>query len=112
MIRRPPRSTRTDTLFPYTTLFRSWRDARGDRSAEMIREKLRRTLIRQRRRRVRSALAEFGREAVIFARIVEPCHLGVLVEPVFHLLLRRGIDEVIRPGHVPPPRMCDGFFFP
>src|SRR3546814_4677074 len=26
MIRRPPRSTRTDTLFPYTTLFRS----RGD----------------------------------------------------------------------------------
>src|SRR3546814_12448302 len=26
MIRRPPRSTRTDTLFPYTTLFRSQRD--------------------------------------------------------------------------------------
>src|SRR3546814_2454245 len=29
MIRRPPRSTRTDTLFPYTTLFRS-RRARAD----------------------------------------------------------------------------------
>src|SRR3546814_10502796 len=27
MIRRPPRSTRTDTLFPYTTLFRSPRSA-------------------------------------------------------------------------------------
>src|SRR3546814_1570027 len=27
MIRRPPRSTRTDTLFPYTTLFRSGTDA-------------------------------------------------------------------------------------
>src|SRR3546814_2373607 len=27
MIRRPPRSTRTDTLFPYTTLFRSDRGA-------------------------------------------------------------------------------------
>src|SRR3546814_10038411 len=27
MIRRPPRSTRTDTLFPYTTLFRSKRKA-------------------------------------------------------------------------------------
>src|SRR3546814_7060886 len=26
MIRRPPRSTRTDTLFPYTTLFRSPRE--------------------------------------------------------------------------------------
>src|SRR3546814_3446668 len=37
MIRRPPRSTRTDTLFPYTTLFRShrrhalWRDRGGAR---------------------------------------------------------------------------------
>src|SRR3546814_4880681 len=34
MIRRPPRSTRTDTLFPYTTLFRSYsllnRDAEKD----------------------------------------------------------------------------------
>src|SRR3546814_19078899 len=31
MIRRPPRSTRTDTLFPYTTLFRSdVRDRRGE----------------------------------------------------------------------------------
>src|SRR3546814_1852846 len=28
MIRRPPRSTRTDTLFPYTTLFRSARAGR------------------------------------------------------------------------------------
>src|SRR3546814_18098255 len=27
MIRRPPRSTRTDTLFPYTTLFRSGKGA-------------------------------------------------------------------------------------
>src|SRR3546814_8575159 len=30
MIRRPPRSTRTDTLFPYTTLFRSARSAQDD----------------------------------------------------------------------------------
>src|SRR3546814_20114075 len=29
MIRRPPRSTRTDTLFPYTTLFRSAAGAGG-----------------------------------------------------------------------------------
>src|SRR3546814_18586917 len=29
MIRRPPRSTRTDTLFPYTTLFRSHRIGLG-----------------------------------------------------------------------------------
>src|SRR3546814_3827247 len=31
MTRRPPRSTRTDTLFPYTTLFRSERNDRGQR---------------------------------------------------------------------------------
>src|SRR3546814_20639618 len=30
MIRRPPRSTRTDTLFPYTTLFRSARVSAAD----------------------------------------------------------------------------------
>src|SRR3546814_6461119 len=30
MIRRPPRSTRTDTLFPYTTLFRSLAFGVGD----------------------------------------------------------------------------------
>src|SRR3546814_11041903 len=32
MIRRPPRSTRTDTLFPYTTLFRSSTRPRHDQS--------------------------------------------------------------------------------
>src|SRR3546814_12361702 len=37
MIRRPPRSTRTDTLFPYTTLFRS----RSGRDSMMIDEKAR-----------------------------------------------------------------------
>src|SRR3546814_10171511 len=31
MIRRPPRSTRTDTLFPYTTLFRSQESGGTDR---------------------------------------------------------------------------------
>src|SRR3546814_19083372 len=33
MIRRPPRSTRTDTLFPYTTLFRSYLPRRLSSSA-------------------------------------------------------------------------------
>src|SRR3546814_173456 len=39
MIRRPPRSTRTDTLFPYTTLFRSNRNrvaARRDMFQEIV----------------------------------------------------------------------------
>src|SRR3546814_5415888 len=38
MIRRPPRSTRTDTLFPYTTLFRSCRDDRIERPDQHDRE--------------------------------------------------------------------------
>src|SRR3546814_1747354 len=40
MIRRPPRSTRTDTLFPYTTLFRSREDfhrRQADRAARVTR---------------------------------------------------------------------------
>src|SRR3546814_11940861 len=38
MIRRPPRSTRTDTLFPYTTLFRSghWIAVRGSSITQVL----------------------------------------------------------------------------
>src|SRR3546814_14142584 len=36
MIRRPPRSTRTDTLFPYTTLFRSLRGKRKGGGVESL----------------------------------------------------------------------------
>src|SRR3546814_11593739 len=43
MIRRPPRSTRTDTLFPYTTLFRS---ARPGQTPVAWRDELRRALDR------------------------------------------------------------------
>src|SRR3546814_10167226 len=41
MIRRPPRSTRTDTLFPYTTLFRSvlaWFDANNRATAMGVKQ--------------------------------------------------------------------------
>src|SRR3546814_14499808 len=36
MIRRPPRSTRTDTLFPYTTLFRSPSGVRAVMAAQCL----------------------------------------------------------------------------
>src|SRR3546814_8796286 len=39
MIRRPPRSTRTDTLFPYTTLFRSPVGRRGAKAPRQDRER-------------------------------------------------------------------------
>src|SRR3546814_13895563 len=38
MVRRPPRSTRTDTLFPYTTLCRSERPAVDRRDARRVEE--------------------------------------------------------------------------
>src|SRR3546814_1655350 len=49
MIRRPPRSTRTDTLFPSTTLFRSWHNgesvamgprSRGSARGEVLNQKV------------------------------------------------------------------------
>src|SRR3546814_5371676 len=57
MIRRPPRSTRTDTLFPYTTLFRSYvptdtchrrqaSEHREGRSPVSVRQSLRETWCR------------------------------------------------------------------
>src|SRR3546814_14121603 len=41
MIRRPPRSTRTDTLFPYTTLFRSAAPALIYEEANLIKRAIR-----------------------------------------------------------------------
>src|SRR3546814_3841107 len=60
MIRRPPRSTRTDTLFPYTTLFRSGTRVRDLRraAAGALRGRVRRFRIappRRARRRRRGA---------------------------------------------------------
>src|SRR3546814_15308061 len=48
MIRRPPRSTRTDTLFPYTTLFRSLYGSKGVVAA--ARREVRRRLAGPRRK--------------------------------------------------------------
>src|SRR3546814_18478044 len=53
MIRRPPRSTRTDTLFPYTTLFRSGVFGRYARSIMPARP----VALDQRDRRARSPAA-------------------------------------------------------
>src|SRR3546814_7315030 len=56
MRRRPPRSTRTDTLFPYTTLFRS-----GDREAPRAGVEVRGRARGQRDRRVQRADRRGGR---------------------------------------------------
>src|SRR3546814_11303250 len=59
MIRRPPRSTRTDTLVPYTTLFRS---ARPGRSHQRQRRRFGRALLVA-DRRLRAAAAGLRRRA-------------------------------------------------
>src|SRR3546814_17568878 len=75
MIRRPPRSTRTDTLFPYTTLFRSQglsRVLRPPRPPEMREQQHDRVLIRQfADRRHRGADARIVAHGAIEHRNVE-----------------------------------------
>src|SRR3546814_5828250 len=74
MIRRPPRSTRTDTLFPYTTLFRSLqsrllalrqRGVAGDQIAVVG------DVVREQRAQALDVVAPV---AVQFARRAEPGH--------------------------------------
>src|SRR3546814_5216296 len=64
MIRRPPRSTRTDTLFPYTTLFRS------DREGQIWAPRLMPPTLHQRAQ----AIAIARQAGIRFALI--PCHAG------------------------------------
>src|SRR3546814_10117079 len=65
MIRRPPRSTLTDTLFPYTTLFRSHPE---------LPDGVRRTM----ERRIRSWQALQGPDRdVIFRQVHEPGRMGL-----------------------------------
>src|SRR3546814_17923855 len=57
MIRRPPRSTRTDTLFPYTTLFRSGRGTGRERARALGAQGSGGVLLRAGRREARRAAA-------------------------------------------------------
>src|SRR3546814_6700063 len=93
MIRRPPRSTRTDTLFPYTTLFRSEIDF-GGFDAGLVGEQPCRTF------------TSGSARVVVFLR----SHV-LLVDQRFHALVlrtRRGqrslADRQLR------PRRCDPRF--
>src|SRR3546814_17293782 len=85
MIRRPPRSTRTDTLCPYTTLFRSRpppapRD-RAARSAQILQHQLRRRLGRSdHARNARARMRPRPHEIAVLAALIavvdaKPCGL-------------------------------------
>src|SRR3546814_933581 len=79
MIRRPPRSTRTDTLFPYTTLFRS------GLGYQMVR-----------------AFAERGADVIIASRKLENC------EAVAEECRALGVRATALPAHVGRWDECTG----
>src|SRR3546814_14344831 len=79
MIRRPPRSTRTDTLFPYTTLFRSDDFLHGGAGAL----DLRRTFGHPLDRIVDKAFDFFGR---LGAALCQRTHFGRNYRKAFTLL--------------------------
>src|SRR3546814_13968570 len=94
MIRRPPRSTRTDTLFPYTTLFRS--PASTDRPAQ-----------------IRALSAMTGHSAI--------CHSAICITPLAHgghyrqtAAGKQGVKKtngragISRPAIVPPQTAAGG----
>src|SRR3546814_11527225 len=78
MIRGPPRSTRTDTLFPYTTLFRSRGISRGleqrDHVAVQRQQLGYRLVLAERAGEVAGVEVELGRGAG--ARLLEEMTLG------------------------------------
>src|SRR3546814_12540092 len=100
MIRRPPRSTRTDTLFPYTTLFRS---LAGVRHAEQADIRHQRQLHAQFADVARRALGRFVRCAVdrrLEVRIAEAAmaalrnlHALAFVRQLADQLLGAGIEN-------------------
>src|SRR3546814_12022329 len=106
MIRRPPRSTRTDTLFPYTTLFRSVDEVddsakffiRAPRVAEV--HNPRSTVLlpedRERRRLV------YTREGRIASQVDEAVPVAGIVERVEQKL---GRDEDEAVARAQPPQL-------
>src|SRR3546814_3339807 len=108
MIRRPPRSTRTDTLFPYTTLFRSGAAQLAEHEVavaglRVLHLELNQPFVSSQCRRARFALAlEPGQHRVFFgmlalARIdaLEACELAVVVrDHVVPALDRAGVLDL------------------
>src|SRR3546814_14150018 len=111
MIRRPPRSTRTDTLFPYTTLFRSV-DVEFQREIRLIlqasaalvgdvrgKPKRRIDILRQ-----RAGEADGGQPVVVFVVVVDPGRQALAVGGVE----RRGEDRRARAGRL-AGEQCDRY---
>src|SRR3546814_13628207 len=82
MIRRPPRSTRTDTLFPYTTLFRSILLNSGCLCCT-VRGDLLDTLKSLYKRRAKGEVAPFDRIVIETTGLADPA-------PILHTMMSDG----------------------
>src|SRR3546814_11410165 len=89
MIRRPPRSTRTDTLFPYTTLFRSRCDQRASQSKLGVRPK--------------GEHVRGGKK--LLDCVIKPPHASQL--PAVTIMLAAAIERLGRNGAFAPPPLAD-----
>src|SRR3546814_21109578 len=104
MIRRPPRSTRTDTLVPYTTLFRSERDRRRRAfAADRVERPGDSDIVdvMAGARRERAILPPPGHPAIDQRRIFGPEALGAEPEPLPHAGTEAFDDHVGSPHQRP-----------
>src|SRR3546814_12696637 len=89
MIRRPPRSTRTDTLFPYTTLFRSqyWNFHHAE-TGEPISVRVQGT--------IRSTFGEALRHSALLGD-------GIAMHPTYMVAqdLQKGVLKIVLPDYTP-----------
>src|SRR3546814_12372103 len=105
MIRRPPRSTRTDTLFPYTTVFRSMLEQAASVVAEMIHELKRMDLDRMSvlNEKLRSLENEADRLMLELYRDIysgQLDHLQMFLLKEFFEILEKAIDRCREAGVV------------
>src|SRR3546814_14550900 len=103
MIRRPPRATRTDTLFPYTTLFRSLEDA-----LELLHQIIGIEETHAAEKHVdaataRTHLGQAHRHEIVIVDVDPPRHTasrhiapGLILEAA-----RRGIGDIVEPAFRP-----------
>src|SRR3546814_12163872 len=99
MIRRPPRPTRTDTLFPYTTLVRSLRQAEQDLAQQ--RATLPAEAYQQSVRKFQAEVAQVQRQVQVRKRELDETFAGAmnkvrdaLISVVAEIAEKRGIKLV------------------
>src|SRR3546814_17594923 len=111
MQRRPPRSTRTDTLLPYTTLFRSIQGRSLLETGQGGRDQCRRHPLRQRRPRV--LLSTIRRDLCRRRRVPRISRVRRAGKPRRLTLYPQSTPQITGVSSwVSPPSSCRSFAFP